>query len=118
MSLQLGLIIALGIIMVITAVLALEAKKIITSVLYLSLLSLLAVVGFVLMSAPDVAITEAVIGSGLVTVLFIFTLMGVKESTATKEPSLEELDVHPVRTPKVNDLNETSVQSIEGGNVK
>ena len=35
--------------------------------------------GFVLMKAPDVAVTEAVIGSGLVTTLFVFTLLSARK---------------------------------------
>jgi len=66
--------IAVGALMILLAILALNAKKIFNSVIYLSLISMLAVVCFVIMRAPDVAITEAVIGSGLVTALFIFTL--------------------------------------------
>lgn len=69
------LAIVIGSIMLILGALALHAKKLIRSVIYLSLLSMLAVIGFILMRAPDVAITEAVIGSGLVTALFIFTLL-------------------------------------------
>jgi len=109
MSLQLILSIVLGIIMVVTAILALESKKIITSVIYLSLLSLLAVVGFVLMSAPDVAITEAVIGSGLVTALFIFTLLGVNEISATKKPTMDALDPHPQTESQISDLHEEQI---------
>lgn len=66
--------IVVGGIMVVLGVLALNAKKLLSSVIYLSLISMLAVVCFVIMRAPDVAITEAVIGSGLVTALFVFTL--------------------------------------------
>lgn len=95
MSLEQGLQLILGIVMISVAILAIESKKIITSIIYLSLLSLLAVVGFVLLKAPDVAVTEAVIGSGLVTVLFVFTVMGTNKLTAKKDPSVEELDVHP-----------------------
>jgi len=40
---------------------------------------MLAVVSVVLMKEPDVASTEAVIGSGLVTALFIFTLLSVRK---------------------------------------
>ncbi len=43
---------------------------------------MLAVVAFILMKAPDVAITEAVIGSGLVTALFIFVLLSIKRRDA------------------------------------
>ena len=60
---------------VLSAFMAINAKSLIESVIFLSFLSLLAVVGFVLLKAPDVAITEAVIGSGLTTVLFVFTLL-------------------------------------------
>ncbi len=69
---------ALGAVMVVLAVVAILAKKKVTSVILLSALSMLAVVAFVIMRAPDVAITEAVIGSGLVTVLFLFTLFNKK----------------------------------------
>jgi energy-converting hydrogenase B subunit D len=34
------------------------------------------------MKAPDVALTEAVIGSGLVTALFVFTLLSIKKEDA------------------------------------
>lgn len=71
--------IAVGVVMVILAVLAINAKKRITSVILLSAVSMLAVVAFVIMRAPDVAITEAVIGSGLVTALFVFTLFSKKK---------------------------------------
>ncbi len=67
-----------GILLLAIAFLAINSKKLIKSVLFLSALSMLAVVSFVLMKAPDVAITEAVIGSGLVTALFVFTLLSVK----------------------------------------
>lgn len=63
---------------VLSAFMAINAKSIIQSVIFLSFLSLLAVVGFVLLLAPDVAITEAVIGSGLTTVLFVFTLLSAE----------------------------------------
>lgn len=68
-----------GVILIVLAFLAISCKKIMTSVIYLSAMSLFAVIGFVLLRAPDVAITEAVIGSGLTTALFIFTLLSVKK---------------------------------------
>jgi len=68
-----------GSLMVVLGVLALNAKKLFNTVIYLSMMSMLAVVCFVIMRAPDVAITEAVIGSGLVTALFVFTLYAVKK---------------------------------------
>ena len=79
MSLMDMVTIVLGVVMVIVSVVAINAKKKITSVILLSALSMLAVVAFVILRAPDVAITEAVIGSGLVTVLFVFTLFTKKK---------------------------------------
>jgi len=72
--------IVIGAAMVVFGVLALNSKKLVTSVIYLSIISMLAVVAFVIMRAPDVAITEAVIGSGLVTAVFLFTLYAVKKA--------------------------------------
>ncbi len=70
--------IVVGVLMALFAVITLFSRKIFTAVIGLSIISLLAVVAFVLMHAPDVAITEAVIGSGLVTALFVFTLYAGK----------------------------------------
>lgn len=69
----------IGAMIIIFGVLAVESKKIINSIIYLSLMSLLSVLSFTIMKAPDVAITEAVIGSGFVTFLFIITLMQNKK---------------------------------------
>ena len=68
-----------SVLMLILAFLAINSKSLVKSVMFLSALSMLAVVGFVLMKAPDVAVTEAVIGSGLVTSLFIFTLLAARK---------------------------------------
>ena len=67
----------IGALMIALSLLAIHAKEIMQSVIYLSFISMLAVVGFVIMQAPDVAITEAVIGSGLSTALFVFALFSV-----------------------------------------
>ena len=69
-----------GGLMIIFGIFAVESKKLINAVVYLSLMSLLSVLSFIIMKAPDVAITEAVIGSGLVTFLFIITLMQDKKA--------------------------------------
>lgn len=74
--------IVIGLLLLGIAFAALQSKSLIKSVLFLSGLSMLAVVAFVLLKAPDVAITEAVIGSGLVTSLFVFTLLSVKKEGA------------------------------------
>jgi len=72
--------IIVGLTLLVFAFLAVESKKLINSIIYLSILSMLSVVSFVFMKAPDVAITEAVIGSGLVTAVFIFTLFSIKKA--------------------------------------
>jgi len=71
--------IVISVLLVVLAFLAINSKSLIKSVMFLSSLSMLAVIGFVLMKAPDVAVTEAVIGSGLVTSLFVFTLLAVRK---------------------------------------
>jgi energy-converting hydrogenase B subunit D len=73
------LMIVISVFLVVLAILAINSKSLIKSVMYLSALSMLSVIGFVIMKAPDVAVTEAVIGSGLVTSLFVFTLLGVQK---------------------------------------
>lgn len=77
--------IVISVMLVIFAFLSLESKKLINAVIYLSSMSLMAVFVFVLLRAPDVAITEAVIGSGITTALFVFTLLGVKKISKPKE---------------------------------
>lgn len=84
MSLVDIIMIAVGALLIILAFLALNTKSMIKSVILLSSVSMLSVVGYVLMKAPDVALTEAVIGSGLVTALFVFTLLSLKKKEESK----------------------------------
>lgn len=60
------------------------SKDIIKTIIYLSVLSMITAVAFVLLKAPDVAITEIVIGSGLITFLFLFTIKTSKKAGDTK----------------------------------
>lgn len=76
------IMIVLSALLLVIAFLAVSEKKLIKSVIFLSALSMLSVVAFVVMKAPDVALTEAVIGSGLVTALFVFTLLSIKQEEA------------------------------------
>ncbi len=71
--------IVISILLILLAFLAINSKTLIKSVMFLSSLSMLAVIGFVIMRSPDVAVTEAVIGSGMVTSLFVFTLLAVRK---------------------------------------
>ncbi|ABR31067.1 sodium:proton antiporter [Thermosipho melanesiensis] len=63
-----------GILMIVSAIYAVEAKKVLDSFIALSLLSLLSVFLFIVMKAPDVAITEASVGAGLTTAVLILAL--------------------------------------------
>lgn len=80
MSLTEILQVVVAVLLLVFAFVAVSSKTLIKAVISLSVLSMLAALGFALMKAPDVAITEAVVGSGVVTVLFVFTLLTTKES--------------------------------------
>lgn len=69
----------IGILLLVLAFLAIQSKTLIKGVMFISSLSMMSVIAFVILRAPDVAVTEAVIGSGLVTSLFVFTLLGVRK---------------------------------------
>jgi uncharacterized MnhB-related membrane protein len=69
----------LSVTMVAAAVLATRGKQSLAiSILAAGLVSLLASVQYLLLAAPDVAMTEAAIGSGLTTFLFFFVLGRVR----------------------------------------
>ncbi len=74
MSILLVLEWIVGIVLIIGAVACVVTENIWAAIVRLSLLSMLAVVAFALMRAPDVALTEAVIGSGLVTFVFVVAI--------------------------------------------
>lgn len=76
-----------GIVLIGGAIACVTTENILAAIVRLSLLSMVAVVAFALMRAPDVALTEAVIGSGLVTFVFVVT---VKE-LFSKEDKNEEV---------------------------
>ena len=72
------IIIVLGIIMILAAFLAIRLKNLLSAIISAGVISLLASVIYLLLAAPDVAMTEAAIGSGLTTIIFIFTLKKIK----------------------------------------
>jgi uncharacterized MnhB-related membrane protein len=78
-TLSIGIALLLAIGMVVTAIMATRGKRSLgISILAAGLASLLASVMFLLLGAPDVAMTEAAIGSGLTTFLFFFVLGRVR----------------------------------------
>ena len=73
------IIIVLGIIMIFAALLAIRLKNLLSAIISAGVISLLASVIYLLLAAPDVAMTEAAIGSGLTTIIFIFTLKKIRK---------------------------------------
>ncbi len=71
-SLMLALEIVTAAAMVAATIVAILTRSTVIAVLAAGLVSLLASVLFVLLASPDVAMTEAAIGSGLTTFLFFF----------------------------------------------
>lgn len=71
----------LSVAMIGAAALALFTATRITAVLAAGLVSLFASVLFLLLAAPDVAMTEAAIGSGLTTFLFLFVLGRIRRES-------------------------------------
>ena len=65
-------IIILGIIMIIAAIMAIYTKNLIGAIIASGVISLLASIIYLLLAAPDVAMTEAAIGSILTTVVFLY----------------------------------------------
>ncbi|MCK5842215.1 MAG: DUF4040 domain-containing protein [Candidatus Sabulitectum sp.] len=61
-----------GVMMLVAAVAALVVKKLISAIIIVGFVSLSASVLFLLMDAPDVAITEASIGAAISTVIFLW----------------------------------------------
>ena len=65
--------------MIVAAIMSIRGKRSLPiSILAAGLVSLLASVQFLILAAPDVAMTEAAIGSGLTTFLFFFVLGRVR----------------------------------------
>ena len=73
------IIYVLGIIMVFAAFMALYLKSLVSAVISAGVISLLASIIYLVLAAPDVAMTEAAIGSGLTTVVFLLALNRIKK---------------------------------------
>lgn len=64
--------------MIVAALVAILGKSLPIAILAAGLVSLVASVLFLILASPDVAMTEAAIGSGLTTFLFFFVLSRVR----------------------------------------
>ncbi len=63
---------------IITALTAVIVKDRIVAILAAGAVGLFAAILFIIMAAPDVAMTEAAIGSGLTTFIFFFALKKIR----------------------------------------
>jgi len=68
------MVILLLALIVVLAVFSLASKDLLHSVIALSAISLLSTLLFYILRAPDVAITEAAVGAGVTTVIFVWAL--------------------------------------------
>jgi uncharacterized MnhB-related membrane protein len=77
-ELTLYMTVLLAIAMIVAALVAVRGNRLPVAILAAGLVSLIASVLFLILASPDVAMTEAAIGSGLTTFLFFFVLGRVR----------------------------------------
>lgn len=68
------LLAVIGAVMIVAAVLAVHLRSLLGAIIAAGVVSLFASIVFLLLGAPDVAMTEAAIGAGLSTVIFLYAL--------------------------------------------
>lgn len=68
------LFIVVCVVMLLAALLAVHMKSLLGAVIAVGVVSLFVSILFLILGAPDVAMTEAAIGAGLSTVIFLFAL--------------------------------------------
>ena len=72
----LNILVILG--MVVTAILAVQLENLLSAVIALGVTGVFAAAEFLILHAPDVAISEAAVGAALVPLIFIVTLRKIK----------------------------------------
>jgi len=70
----------LGVVMIAVSLVALHTRKLQAAILAAGVLSLMTSILFLLLAAPDVALTEAAIGSALTTAIFFYVLNKIKNT--------------------------------------
>ncbi len=75
-----AIVLAIG--MLIMATIAIHNMKLVVAIIAAGAVSLFASVLYLLLAAPDVAMTEAAIGSGLSTVIFFYVLNKIRKNNA------------------------------------
>jgi uncharacterized MnhB-related membrane protein len=74
------LAIFLGLVILVLAAVAIYHKNLKVAIIATGVVGLFASVLFLLLAAPDVAMTEASIGSGLTTIIFFYVLNKIRQS--------------------------------------
>ncbi|MCQ2558070.1 MAG: DUF4040 domain-containing protein [Oscillospiraceae bacterium] len=64
--------------LVVSAIVATNAKKMLSSIIALGVTGIFAAAAFLIMQAPDVAISEAAVGAALTPLIFIVALKKIK----------------------------------------
>ena len=72
----------LAIVMIIMAIIAIQNDKLVVAIIATGVVSLFASILYLLLAAPDVAMTEAAIGSGLSTIIFFYVLNKIRKNNA------------------------------------
>ena len=72
--------IVLSILSLVGAFMTIHSKKISIAVISSGLVSLTASILFLLLAAPDVALTEASIGAGLTTIIFFYAINKIRQN--------------------------------------
>ncbi len=65
--------------MLVVAIIALRVSDLLVSVILLSVFSLVSCLFFFILGAPDVALTEAAVGTGIGTIVFIWAVFKTRK---------------------------------------
>jgi len=79
----------LGVIILVMAVIAIYQKNLVVAIIAAGAAGLFASIMYLLLAAPDVAMTEAAIGSGLSTFIFFYVLNRIRSIDEKKPDSVK-----------------------------
>jgi energy-converting hydrogenase B subunit D len=92
---MLYVMIFLSLLIISAAVYALYTKQVVSAIIASGAVSLVASLAYIILGAPDVAMTEAAIGSGLTTLVFLLAWSKIREALREQgkdnEKDLEEV---------------------------
>jgi uncharacterized MnhB-related membrane protein len=77
----------LGLLMITAAIAAIHVNNIVSAIIIAGVVSLIGSILFLFAGAPDVAMTEAAIGSALTTVIFLFAWSRIRDLDTKKSDS-------------------------------